>query len=137
MSQQDHEDPQEIAFDGGLGRLVARTDDNRWMEAFLGLILLAGSAGLVVATALDFPAARSRQPGRPALRGIGCRARRGRAPGAARRGRVEWVVVAPALGALFPLHARLLFAGEGPLRVKGDLGTSPGRTLYRTRGSRQ
>jgi hypothetical protein len=90
------------------------------MQAFLGLILLAGSAGLVVATALDF---RLRVPGDRVDRlfaasgvGLGVGAllvQHGVGP-------VEWVVVPPALGALFPLHARLLFAGEGPLRVKGD-----------------
>jgi transmembrane protein DUF3566 len=90
------------------------------MDALLGAVVLAGSAGLVAATAFEF---RLRLPGDHVDRlfvaagaGLGVGAllvQQGVSP-------VEWVLVPVALGALFPLHARLLFAGDGPLRVKGD-----------------
>jgi hypothetical protein len=90
------------------------------MNALLGVLVVTGSAGLVAATAIEF---RRRLPGEQVDRlfaaagaGLGLGAllvQQGVGP-------VEWVVVPVALGALFPLHARLLFAGDGPLRVDAD-----------------
>jgi hypothetical protein len=90
------------------------------MHALLGVLVLVCSAGLVVATAIEF---RLRLPG-DTLDRLFAAAGAGLGVGALLVqhgvGVIEWVVVPVALGALFPLHARLLFAGDGPLRVKGD-----------------
>jgi hypothetical protein len=84
------------------------------------VLVLVCSAGLVVATAIEF---RLRLPG-DTLDRLFAAAGAGLGVGALLVqhgvGVIEWVVVPVALGALFPLHARLLFAGDGPLRVKGD-----------------
>jgi hypothetical protein len=90
------------------------------MNGLLGVLVLAGSAGLVAATAIEF---RRRLPGDQVDR-LFAAAGAGLGLGALlvqrEVGPVEWVAVPVALGALFPLHARLLFAGDGPLRVDGD-----------------
>jgi hypothetical protein len=84
------------------------------------VLVLTGSAGLVAATAIEL---RRRLPGDQVDR-LFTAAGVGLGLGALLVqhdvGVAEWVAVPIALGALFPLHARLLFAGDGPLRVKGD-----------------
>jgi hypothetical protein len=90
------------------------------MDALLGVLVLTGSTGLVAATAVEF---RRRLPGNQVDR-LFAAAGAGLGLGALLVqhdvGTVEWVAVPAALGALFPLHARLLFAGDGPLRVDRD-----------------
>jgi hypothetical protein len=90
------------------------------MDGLLGVLVLTGSASLVAATAIEF---RRRLPGDQVDR-LFAAAGAGLGVGALLVqhdvGPVEWVAVPVALGALFPLHARLLFAGDGPLRVDGD-----------------
>jgi hypothetical protein len=90
------------------------------MDGLVGVLMLSGSAGLVAATAVEF---RRRLPGDQVDR-LFAAAGAGLGLGALLVqhdvGPVEWVAVPVALGALFPLHARLLFAGDGPMRVDGD-----------------
>jgi hypothetical protein len=90
------------------------------MQASLGLLLLAGSAGLAAATAVRF---RTRVPAGWVDR-LFAAAGAGLGLGALLVqhgvGILEWVFVPIAIGALLPVHARLLFAGGGPFRTEGE-----------------